>query len=229
MRNKLPRSPSPFRKRAPALFVFLPLVLAALAASSACQSREGESSNNSVASRGVVVVNAPVAGEVRRVLLNEGARVKEGDAVVEIVVRAEGPVATAPSSEDPVASAGRNIAAAQSEIESARAEVVRTEVEVQRLTPLVASGQASQGELDGARALYDKAQQRLQHAQAAAQGAQAGLVAARQPSRASTPVSTPSEQIVYARASSAGTVSAVSARVGAHVNAGQPLATLRAE
>jgi multidrug resistance efflux pump len=124
-----------------------------------------------------------------------------------------------------VASAGRSIAAAQSEIDAARAEVVRAEVEVQRLTPLVASGQASQGELDGARSNYERAQQRLQKAQTAEQGAQAGLVAARQPSRAATP--TPSEQIIYARASSAGTVSAVSARVGARVAAGQPLATLR--
>ena len=61
---------------------------------------------------------------------------------------------------------------AQGEVEAARAEVVRAEVEVSRLTPLVSSGQASQGELDGARATYEKAQQRLQRAQAAAQGAE---------------------------------------------------------
>jgi multidrug efflux pump subunit AcrA (membrane-fusion protein) len=42
-------------------------------------------------------------------------------------------------------------------------------------------------------------------------------------------VPTPSEQVVYATASSAGTVSVVSVRVGARVTAGQPLATLRAE
>jgi multidrug resistance efflux pump len=100
---------------------------------------------------------------------------------------------------------------------------------VSRLTPLVASGQASQGELDGARANYERAQQRLGRAQTASQGAQAGLVAARQPNRTSTPAPTPSEQAVYAVASSDGTVSAVSARAGARVNVGQPLATLRAE
>jgi multidrug resistance efflux pump len=170
-----------------------------------------------------------VAGEVRRVLVNEGVRLKKGDAVIEIVVRAQGP-ATAPTpGEDPVAAAGRNIAASQAEVEAARAEVVRAEVDVSRLTPLVSSGQASPGELDGARATYEKAQQRLQRAQSAAQGAQAGLVAARQPNRAATPASTPLEQVVYAVATSDGTMSTVSVRPGARVTAGQPLATLRAE
>jgi multidrug resistance efflux pump len=191
----------------------------------ACGSREGGDGDVS----GVVIVNAPAAGEVRRVLVNEGARLKKGDAVVEIVVRAEGAAAPTLRSEDPVAAAGKNIASAQAEVEAARAEVVRAEVEVSRLTPLVAAGQASQGELDGARATYEKAQQRLQRAQAAAQGAQAGLVAARQPSRVNAPAPAPSEQVVYATASSDGTVSAVSVRAGARVTAGQPLATLRSE
>jgi membrane fusion protein (multidrug efflux system) len=196
-----------------------------LVATAACGSREVNDTS------GVVIVNAPAAGEVRRVLVNEGARLKKGDAVVEIVVRAE-PAAAAPTprDEDPVTAAGRNIASAQAEVEAARAEVVRAEVEVSRLTPLVASGQASQGELDGARATYEKAQQRLQRAQSAAQGAQAGLVAARQPSRVNAPApATSGQQVVYATASSDGTVSAVSVRAGARVTAGQPLATLRAE
>jgi multidrug resistance efflux pump len=200
-------------------------VLAVLAAPPACNSRGGESDG----APGVIVVNAPAAGEVRRVLVSEGAPVRKGDAVVEIVIRAEGIAPQPTRAEDPVTSAGRNIASAQSEIEAARAEVVRAEVEVQRLTPLVSSGQASQGELDGARSTYDRAQQRLQRAQAAEQGAQAGLVAARQPSRTSTTAATPSEQVVYALASSAGTVSVISARVGERVSAGQPLATLRAD
>jgi multidrug resistance efflux pump len=189
----------------------------------ACGSREANDTS------GVVIVNAPAAGEVRRVLVSEGVRLKKGDAVVEIVVSTVGAPAPTPRGEDPVTAAGRNITAAQAEVEAARAEVVRAEVEVSRLTPLVASGQASQGELDGARATYERAQQRLQRAQTAAQGAQAGLVAARQPNRMSTPVPAPSAQIVYATASSDGTVSAVSVRPGARVNAGQPLATLRAE
>lgn len=195
-----------------------------LVAATACATREsGETA-------GVVIVNAPAAGEVRRVLVSEGLRLRKGDAVAEIVVRTESAAATpTPRGEDPVAAAGRNIAAAQAEVEAARSEVVRAEVEVARLTPLVASGQASQGELDGARAIYERAQQRFQRAQSAAQGAQAGLVAARQPNRNAAPTAAPSEQVVYATATSDGTVSVVSIRPGARVTLGQPLATLRAE
>lgn len=213
-------------RRGLAFAALAPLVLSALAATAACGSREGAAPS----AGGVVIVNAPAAGEVRRVLVKEGVQLKKGDAVVEIVVKPVGPAPAPTRGEDPVAAAGRNIASAQAEIEAARSEVVRAEVEVQRLTPLVASGQASQGELDGARALYERAQQRLQRAQTSAQGAQAGLVAARQPQRAAaTPPPAPTEQVVYAFASSAGTVSAVSVRAGARVAAGQPLATLRTE
>jgi multidrug resistance efflux pump len=189
----------------------------------ACGSRDGAESS------GVVIVNAPAAGEVRRVLVNEGVRLKKGDAVVEIVVRAEAPAPAPTRGADPVAAAGQNIASAQAEVEAARAEVVRAEVEVSRLTPLVASGQASQGELDGARSIYERAQQRLQRAQTAAQGAQAGLVAARQPNRNATPPPKPSEQVVYATATSDGTVSVINVRPGARVSVGEPLATLRTE
>src|SRR5215208_3956318 len=48
---------------------------------------------------GVVIVNAPAAGEVRRVLVSEGVRLKQGDAVVEIVVRAEPAAAATPRGE----------------------------------------------------------------------------------------------------------------------------------
>jgi membrane fusion protein (multidrug efflux system) len=201
------------------------VLLSAVVGANACGSREGADNADG---GGVVIVNAPAAGEVRRVLAKEGMQLKKGEAVVEIVVRAAGPATPTPRAEDPVTAAGRNITSAQAEVEAARAEVVRAEVEVSRLTPLVASGQASQGELDGARAVYDRAQQRLGRAQAAAQGAQAGLVAARQPNHNSAPAPAPAEQVVYAVASSDGTVSAVSARVGERVTAGQPLATLRA-
>lgn len=161
-------------------------------------------------------------------LASEGAQLKKGEALVEIVIRAEGQAAPTPRGEDPVAAAGRNITSAQGEVEAARSEVVRFEVEVARLTPLVAAGQASQGELDGARALYERAQQRLARAQTAVQGAQAGLVAARQPNRNPLKPTAPAEQVVYATATSDGTVSAVSVRAGARVTQGQPVATLRA-
>ncbi|HEX7318202.1 MAG TPA: hypothetical protein VF297_30135 [Pyrinomonadaceae bacterium] len=198
------------------------ILLALLLFAAACGSREGGETE------GVIIVNAPSTGEVRRVLVNEGQRLKKGDAVVEIVVRTEPAAAPTPRGEDPVAAAGRNIATAQAEIDAARSEVVRAEVEVARLTPLVASGQASQGELDGARSTYERAQQRLQRAQSAAQGAQAGLVAARQPNRNAAPPPAPSDKVVYATATSDGTVSVVSVRPGERVMAGEPLATLRA-
>jgi multidrug resistance efflux pump len=207
-------------------FQYLAL-LTLLLLSTACQSK----SDN--ASRGIIIVNSPATGEVRRVLVREGASVNEGAAIVEIAVMTEGQAA-APTTqaEDPQKRAARTVESAQSEIEAARAEVVRTEVEVNRLTPLVTSGDAPQAQLDGARADYDRAQQRLRKAQDSAQNAQSGLVAARQPAQqnsAPAPATATTEQLVTARASSAGTVSAISIQAGQHVTAGQPLATLRAE
>jgi multidrug resistance efflux pump len=204
-------------------FIALLIASIALLCASGCRSRATNDSG------GVIVVNAPAAGEVRRVLVSEGARVPEGAAIVEIAVRDESPVAQAQPTDDPQARAARSITTAQSEIEAARAEVVRTQVEVQRLTPLVSAGQASQGELDGANALYYRAQQRLQRAQESAQGAQSGLIASRQPGATSATQVVPTERIVAARATSAGTVSVISARVGERVTTGQPLATLRAD
>jgi multidrug resistance efflux pump len=204
---------------------------ALLLVASACGSRPAGDSEGAA---GIIVVNAPAAGVVRRVLAGEGAHVLEGAPVIEIAVSVEGAgAARAQPTEDPQTRAARGVTASQSEVEAARAEVVRTEVEVQRLTPLVASGAATQGELDGARAQYDRAQQRFRRAQDAAQGAQSGLIAARQPAinsqGAATVAATPAERIVAAQASSAGTVSVMSVRVGDRVTAGQPLATLRAD
>jgi multidrug resistance efflux pump len=230
-KNKFAPSSSTVRKLKAALYYGIALVaLVALAASVGCKSSGDSESGRG----GIVVVNAPAAGEVRRVLVREGMVVGAGTPVVEIAVRTE-TQASAPlkPEEDPVARAGRSIGAAQARIEAARAEAVRAEVEVQRLTPLVATGDAPQAQLDGARADYERAQRRLQEAQSAAQDAQAGLVVARQQpprdSAAAQRVATPPlEKIVTAEATSAGTVSVVSARVGDRVTQGQPLATLRA-
>jgi multidrug resistance efflux pump len=238
MKNRLTKNrfaPSYARARklkAALYYAFAFAALVALAASVGCRS-----TGDGAAGRGggIVVVNAPAAGEVRRVLVREGMVVGAGTPVVEIAVRTEAQTsAPLKPEEDPVARAGRNIGAAQAGIEAARAEAVRAEVEVQRLTPLVATGDAPQAQLDGARADYERAQRRLQEAQSASQDAQSGLVAARQqqPPRnsvASQPVAaSPQERIVVAEATSAGTVSVVSARVGDRVTQGQPLATLRA-
>jgi multidrug resistance efflux pump len=194
----------------------------ALIHASGCSSRTSDEG----AAAGIVVVNAPVTGEVRRVLVSEGAHVSEGAAIVEIAVRDERAAAPQPT-EDQQSRAARGVTAAQGEIDAARAEVVRTEVEVERLTPLVAAGQATQGELDGARARYYQAQQRFQRAQEAAQSAQSGLIASRQ--QTTTTQATPTERIVAARATSAGTLTVLNARIGERVAAGQPLATLRAD
>ncbi|HEV2862310.1 MAG TPA: hypothetical protein VGX48_14965 [Pyrinomonadaceae bacterium] len=203
----------------------LSLVLLAL---SACGGSDDKSKGGG--GRGVVVVSAPQAGVVKRVLVNEGGTVAEGAPVVEIVVQTGQPGAEKKMDEDPVARAAQVIQSSEAEIEAARSAVVRAEVEVQRLTPLVAAGQASQGELDGARADYERAQQRLQRAQGSAQSAQGGLVAARRQAqnRAAAAAPTPAEQIAQALASSAGTVTVVSVKAGDRVTQGQPVATLRA-
>ena len=207
--------------------IFIALALLALVISSACQSQT--SSEGGVEARGVIVVNSPVTGEVRRVLVREGVAVNEGAPIVEIAVRSETQSAPQAQTEDPQARAARTSQAAQAEVEAARSDVVRKEVEVQRLTPLVASGDAPQAQLDGARAEFERAQRRLQQAQSLAQNAQSGIATARQQSQTSAvPTQTFTEQIVTARASSAGTLSAISARVGDKVTTGQPLATLRA-
>ncbi|HEY0099399.1 MAG TPA: hypothetical protein VGB76_10665 [Pyrinomonadaceae bacterium] len=228
MKNSLAQKSRNRRKLKAAIYYGLALAMfVVLATCAGCQS----SRSTNEAARGIVIVNAPAAGEVRRVLVREGMVVGAGTPVVEITVRTEAQNnAPQQQAEDPVARAGRNIGVAQANIETARAEAVRAEVEVQRLTPLVASGDAPQAQLDGARADYERAQRRLQEAQNAAQDAQSGLVAARQPPRnpATANPPAPTEKIIVAEATSAGTVSVVNARVGDRVTAGQPLATLRA-
>ena len=201
-------------------------ILFLCAGAAACHSSSVDNS-----SAGVIVVSAPAKGEVRRVLVSEGAKVEAGTPIIEIAVKTEMPVATPSPGESADAQAARNLKAASAEIEAARAEVVRYEAEVQRLTPLVASGQASQAELDGQRALYERAQQRLQKAKDAQANAQTGLIAARQPGKNQTQTVTtaPREQLVTANASSSGTVRIISARVGDRVESGQPLATLRSD
>jgi multidrug efflux pump subunit AcrA (membrane-fusion protein) len=202
------------------------LALLALVVFSACQS---QTNSDSVEARGLIIVNAPATGEIRRVLVREGMQVNEGAPVVEIAIRVEGQSAPPAQAEDPQARAATTIRTSQAEVEAARADVVRKEVEMQRLSSLVATGDAPQAQLDGARAEFEQAQRRLQQAQSKAENAQTGLSTARQQSQnPSTPVRTFSEQIVTAQASSAGTVSVINAKVGDKVTMGQPLATLRA-
>jgi len=209
---------------------FVKLLLAAALvttlAGAACRSKSADEEESS----GIIVVNAPASGVVKRVLVPEGVKVAEGAGIVEIALPSAEP-APAPQGETPQQRAARTYQSANSEVDAARAEVVKHEAEVQRLTPLVAAGQASQGELDGERALYERAQQRLQRAQTSARDAQTGLVVAQQPGAATKPVAqtAPREQLVNATTSSAGTVTVISVRPGDRVTQGQPVATLRAD
>lgn len=201
------------------------LALAALLMCAACRSSETTDANEA---RGIVVVNSPASGEVRRVLVNEGTEVVEGTPVAEIAVALS--VAPAPSpGESADARAARSVRAAQAEIDAARAEVVKQEGEVLRLTPLVASGEVPQAQLDAARDQYERAQQRLRRAQDASRQADNDLIVARQPGQQTQPAppAAPQEQIVLALAPKAGTVAVLTARVGTRVQNGQPLATIR--
>ena len=199
------------------------IMLVALIAGQACS--RGRNS-----ARGIIVVSAPVAGEIRRVLAREGMEVVAGQPIAEIAVNSPAQNAPTPGPDKKRADPAGIIESIQSQIEVARAEVVQLEVEVQRLTPLVSSGQASQADLDAARALYERAQQRLQRLKTATQQAQSRLVAAQQSSTNSSIASPgPAEQIVVMRAAAAGTVAALNARIGERVVVDQPLATIRAQ
>lgn len=180
---------------------------------------------------GVIVINAPAAGEVRRIMVSEGAQVSEGAPIVEIAVQEQTQTTTPTPGESAESQAVRSVKSSEAEIEAARTEVVKHEAEVQRLTPLVASGEASASQFDGERALYERAQQRLQKAKDAEQQSQVELRVARQPGaqQSAGGQSAPREQIVVARATSPGRVAVISARVGERVTSGQPLATLRAD
>jgi multidrug resistance efflux pump len=192
----------------------------------ACQS--ANQSDN--AADNIVVVNSPATGWVKRIVVAEGVHVDRGAPVVEIAVQSEPGVAATPARAGAEARAIGNYQAADAEIESARAEVVRHEAEVGRLTPLVSSGEVSQGQLDGERALYEQAQRRLTQAQEAKRNAVGALLAARQPNQnPAINASTPREQIVSAVASSPGKVTVINTRVGEPVRVGQPLATIRAD
>lgn len=180
---------------------------------------------------GIIVINAPATGEVTRLLTAEGLHLNKGAPVIEIAVQNKTAAATPDPGESAESQAIRNYRVADVEIDAARTEVVRHEAEVGRLTPLVASGEGSQGQLDGERALYEGAQRRLQQAQDAKRKAEGGLIAARQPglNRENESRSESLGQIVSAVATSDGTVTVISVRVGDKVKLGQPLATMRAD
>jgi multidrug efflux pump subunit AcrA (membrane-fusion protein) len=203
------------------------MLLLSLLIATACS----RTTDNGSANEGnVIVVNAPATGVVKRILVAEGVRVNAGTPIIEITSQADVPAVGQKPVESAEGQAVRNYKTADSEIEAARAEAVRHEAEVARLTPLVASGEASQGQLDGERGLYEQAQRRLQKAQEAKRIAEGGLIAARQPGQVQGNKSPAIQgRVVPALTTSAGIVSVIGVRVGEQVKVGQALATLRDE
>ena len=207
---------------------FLAWTILLLLTGTACSSVKD---NDNSSTPGIVVVNAPATGEVKRILTAEGVHVNQGAPVIEIAVQNNTVATTANPGKPAEEQAISNYKAADAGIEAARAEAVRHEAEVERLTPLVASGEVSQGQLDGERALYEGALRRLQQAQDTKRTSEGELLAARQPglNRGNISPRESGAQIVSAVAPSAGTVAVISARVGDKVIPGQALATIRAD
>lgn len=203
--------------RARSLALILAITLLSLVMNAACRS-----SNKNEAPAGLVVVKATATGEVRRVLVSEGAAVNEGAAIIEIAVKVDAPAAEQDrAGEQERARAALD--AAQREIAAAEAEVSRTSVEVQRVEQLVRAGAAPQAQLDAARAQYQQAQERVERVRDIARNAQTGVVSG-QENRSST--ITQGERIVGVTVPASGTVRVISARVGQRVTAGQAIATL---
>jgi HlyD family secretion protein len=209
------------KRRAPVTFILFGAL--AVAMSAACRS-----SDKNETPRGLVVINSTASGVVRRVLVGEGARVNEGAVIIEIAPQSESSTARP----EPDNAAGRARAAAvgaQQEIAAAQDEAHRAAVEVQRVEPLVASGAASQAQLDAARAQYQQAQERLQRAKERAQSAQRDLSIQQGRGPSQPQPNAPGEKLISVRASSSGTIRVISVRAGQRVESGQAIATLSSD
>ena len=189
----------------PVLLLTTGLMLVLIAA---CRSRESEPSKS-------VVVNAPVDGIVRRVIVDSNSAVDKDAAMIEIAVQLTHPAVSNPHD---AAAARAQYASAQTDLASAEGEANRTAADVGRIEPLVKRGLASQAELDKARSQSLDAQERLRLARANADNAAAD--------RNRTASIASNEEILVVRAPSAGTVQAVNVHAGEAVVTGQPLATL---
>lgn len=199
--------------------IFLLTICACLCTSASCDDAPRSSSTDDGAAN-IVVLAAPVAGIVRRVLVREGVNVAADAPVIEI----ETEVAAAPVTNTSAAEReARARAAAQNNATTNQQEVERAAIEVQRMEALVRQNAAPPAQLDAARAVYQRAQERSQRPAAIAANA-----------RAADPAATPAtdaraaSQIVTVRATTAGSLRVVSVRPGQRVAAGQPVATLAA-
>jgi multidrug efflux pump subunit AcrA (membrane-fusion protein) len=172
---------------------------------------------------GIIVINSPASGEVRRILVSEGSAVSAGTPIIEIAVQEESQ--TPQPEEDAGIRARNSYRAAQSQVTSAQADAERAAVEVQRVRGLVSGGNAPQSQLDAAQAEYQRAQVRLQAAQSSVQSAQTGIVIQEGKTDSPNPAVVP-EKIVRATSTSAGILRVLNAKPGQHVSVGQPIATV---
>lgn len=195
------------------LFIFsisITLVLLILA----CNSKSGNQPSN------LVIVNAPISGEVRRILATEGGTVKQNAVIIEIVPLSNIPVANSNNSPNQNQTDSQTI---QKEIKSAEEKLEQASVEVSRMEMLVAANSAPQAQLDAARADFQKAQEKLNNLRRRINKAPTNLVV--QPN--STIIEPP--KIVSVPASINGKLSIISVRVGQKVKAGQPIAVIAVE
>src|SRR4051794_23196750 len=178
---------------------------------------------------GVVVINAPAAGWVRRVLVNEGVSVSKGVPVIEVVANDEALPGPDESAEELTKRAARTYSSSKGTVEQALNEVMRAQFEVQRLTQLVVANQAPQSQLDAATMKLNQAQSRLQSAQNAQQSAQTELSAVQngRSQFAQAPVASKREKILTADSTVEGTIAAISVKPGDIVKEGQPILTIR--
>ena len=188
-----------------------------------CSSLRGSRTDESAAPSNLIVLNAPVDGTVRRVLVSEGVPVGAGAPIIEIAVQQKGALT---STVDPQAQAQARACAAQQETLALEDAVARAAIEVQRVRSLVATGAAPQPQLDAAQAEYQRAQERLQQARAGAPGASQTLSAQRGNIGIAQSITTPAGTIVPVRSAAPGTLRVVSVRPGQQVRVGQPLATI---
>jgi multidrug efflux pump subunit AcrA (membrane-fusion protein) len=214
---------SAIRGRLSFIWVLLPGVALVLTGCTATKGGKVESAGS------VVVINAPAAGWVRRVLVNEGVSVSKGMPVIEVVANDEAQPGPDDSAEVPGKHAARSYSASVETVEQARNDVMRAQFEVQRLAPLVAANQAPQSQLDAATMKLNQAQSRLQSAQNAQQSAQTALSAAQngRSQFAEAPVVSKREKLLTADSTAEGTVAAISVKPGDTVKEGQPIATIR--
>ncbi len=182
---------------------------------------DADTASNSSGRSNVVVLNAPVSGIVRRVLVGEGVTVRDGAPVIEIETDAP-PAAPGDAVAEREARRRAHAAAGQNAGRAMQEEVERAAIEVQRMESLVAQNAAPQAQLDAARAVYQRAQERQQGR--GASGAPTALPA--QDLQPASPANTAAPPSVFVRATSAGSVRVVSVRAGQRVEMGQPVATL---